>query len=225
MTASQDAPGSARAYSRSGIRSGLAALALTFAVGSAQAQIPAADPSRPIPQPPLEETAAARQEGNTRTTERTRQSRSADNRRETAEAAAISGDPSQPIRQAPLKPAAGNDRAETAENNVQLAALPGVRAKMPSCVPSALVATIRKIEQDFGPVEVISTFRKGAVVAGSGRPSKHAACRAVDFRPARGTYRQVANWLKANHDGGVGTYSGHHNHIHIDNGGRYRWHN
>lgn len=97
-------------------------------------------------------------------------------------------------------------------------------ANLPSCVPAALRQTLATIESQFGPVKVISTFRKGARIAGSGKPSYHASCRAVDFHPPTGKYAAVASWLKANHKGGVGTYSCGARHIHIDNGPSARWH-
>lgn len=101
-------------------------------------------------------------------------------------------------------------------------ARPGVTTE---CLPTDLKTVIGQIERKWGGVTLISTHRPGARVRGSGRLSRHANCNAIDFRPARGTYRAVASWLKANHNGGVGTYSGRLNHIHIDNGPRYRWHN
>ena len=58
----------------------------------------------------------------------------------------------------------------------------------------------------------------------NGRASFHASCRAVDFKPPRGKYTQVASWLKSNHGGGVGTYSCGMHHIHIDTGPRVRFH-
>ena len=93
-----------------------------------------------------------------------------------------------------------------------------------ACIPQDLKRTIAEVERRFGSVRVISTNRPGAKIAGSGRRSKHADCRAVDFTPPRGKYGQVASWLKANHNGGVGTYSCGMNHIHIDNGQNTRWH-
>ena len=71
---------------------------------------------------------------------------------------------------------------------------------------------------------MISAHRPGARIAGSGRMSYHASCRAVDFNPPRGKYQQVASWLKANHRGGVGTYSCGMHHIHIDSGPAVRFH-
>jgi hypothetical protein len=92
------------------------------------------------------------------------------------------------------------------------------------CVPTELRRTLDEIEDRFGPVQVVSTHRPGAKIAGSARRSKHADCRAVDFNPPRGKYGEVAAWLKANHPGGVGTYGCGMGHIHIDVGGKARWH-
>ena len=93
-----------------------------------------------------------------------------------------------------------------------------------SCLPGVLRKRLSQIRSRFGAVKVISTFRRGARIAGTGRRSFHASCRAVDFVPPRGKYRAVANWLKQNHFGGVGTYSCGMYHIHIDNGPRVRFH-
>ncbi len=93
-----------------------------------------------------------------------------------------------------------------------------------SCLPGSLKSKLAQIKSKFGAVRVISTYRRGARIAGSGRRSYHASCRAVDFYPPRGKYRAVARWLKANHSGGVGTYSCGMSHIHIDNGPRIRFH-
>ncbi len=88
------------------------------------------------------------------------------------------------------------------------------------CLPPQLQAALAGIQARFGPVTVISTHRAGARIRG-GRPSLHASCRAVDFKPAPGTYRQVAAYLRNSWTGGVGIYrSGH---IHIDLGDNYRW--
>lgn len=92
------------------------------------------------------------------------------------------------------------------------------------CLPGALKAKLSQIRQKFGPVSIVSTHRPGARIAGSGKRSYHASCRAVDFHPPKGKYRQVVAWLKANHSGGVGTYSCGMNHVHIDNGPRVRFH-
>ncbi|MEO1719588.1 MAG: D-Ala-D-Ala carboxypeptidase family metallohydrolase [Pseudomonadota bacterium] len=92
------------------------------------------------------------------------------------------------------------------------------------CLPSILKKRLSQIRKKFGKVRVISTYRPGARIRGTGRPSYHASCRAVDFHPPRGKYRAVVSWLKKVHRGGVGTYSCGMHHIHIDNGPRVRFH-
>ena len=92
------------------------------------------------------------------------------------------------------------------------------------CLPPSLKSVLSKIETLYGKVKVISTYRKGAVVALTGRPSRHAKCQAVDFHPAKGSYRAVLHWLKTHHEGGLGTYSGRMHHIHIDDGPKVRFH-
>lgn len=106
---------------------------------------------------------------------------------------------------------------------IATATLPAPHAEA-GCMPSQLRSLLNQIRSKFGPVQVISTHRPGARIAGSGRRSYHASCRAVDFHPPRGKYRQVVAWLKRNHRGGVGTYSCTLHHIHIDTGPRVRWH-
>lgn len=140
----------------------------------------------------------------------------------------------QPAENQPEQQTRQRSRGESRQQTRHAAALPGRRAgglaKAPACLPDRLKATLRSIEQKWGPVRIISTHRPGARVRKTGRPSLHASCRAVDFRPPKGTYRAVAAWLKKSHAGGVGTYSGKHNHIHIDVrpcklAKCYRWHN
>ncbi len=93
-----------------------------------------------------------------------------------------------------------------------------------SCLPASIKNKLAQIRKKFGPVRIVSTHRPGARIAGSGKRSYHASCRAVDFHPPKGKYGAVARWLKANHKGGVGTYSCGMHHIHIDNGPRVRFH-
>ncbi|MGD9829712.1 MAG: YcbK family protein [Hyphomicrobiaceae bacterium] len=111
---------------------------------------------------------------------------------------------------------------------VTMLAFVGLLAVAPApaeaCMPGALRERLAQIRAKFGPVKVISTHRPGARIAGTGKRSYHASCRAVDFVPARGTYGRVAAWLKSHHNGGVGTYSCGMHHIHIDTGPRYRFH-
>lgn len=96
-------------------------------------------------------------------------------------------------------------------------------ASAAGCIPGALKQRLAQISQKFGPVRVISSHRPGARIAGSGRPSYHASCRAVDFVPTR-NYGAVVAWVKANHGGGIGTYSCGMSHIHIDTGPYVRYH-
>jgi hypothetical protein len=109
-----------------------------------------------------------------------------------------------------------------------LLALPGsvtpAAAQGTSCLPSSLKNTLAQLNARFGTVRVISTHRSGARIAGSGKRSYHADCRAVDFHPPAGKHAAVVAWLAVNHAGGLGTYSGRHSHIHIDSGPRYRFH-
>lgn len=92
------------------------------------------------------------------------------------------------------------------------------------CLPGIIKSRLHQIRKKFGKVRVISSHRPGARIAGSGKRSYHASCRAVDFHPPRGKYRAVVNWLKKVHKGGVGTYSCGMHHIHLDNGPRVRFH-
>ncbi|MEQ1697562.1 MAG: D-Ala-D-Ala carboxypeptidase family metallohydrolase [Hyphomicrobiaceae bacterium] len=88
-----------------------------------------------------------------------------------------------------------------------------------SCLTSEARSVLNKIEAKFGRVEIVSTCRPGARIATSGRPSKHASGRAIDFR-VRGQKSQVIQWLRNNHGGGTMTYSDM-DHIHVDVGHRF----
>jgi len=90
-----------------------------------------------------------------------------------------------------------------------------------ACLPPIIKKRLGQIRDKFGPVTIISTYRPGARIAGTGRRSKHADCRAVDFKVRN--LEAAHSWLNKNHKGGLGIYSGSCPHIHIDNGGNYRW--
>jgi Peptidase M15 len=92
------------------------------------------------------------------------------------------------------------------------------------CLPGSIKNTLAAIEGRFGAVRVISTLRPGARIAGTSHMSLHATCRAVDFHPPAGKYNEVLAYLRANWKGGIGTYSGQSNHLHVDVGHPYRWH-
>ena len=86
-----------------------------------------------------------------------------------------------------------------------------------NCLKPEIRALLEKVEDVFGPVEVISTCRPGATIAGTGRPSRHASGNAVDFE-AGSKKAAILKWLVANnHTGGTMTYSDM-SHIHIDYG-------
>ena len=86
-----------------------------------------------------------------------------------------------------------------------------------TCLTSAARALLERIEEKFGPVQLISTCRPGATIAGSGRPSRHATGNAVDFN-AGSRKREIVEWLIDNHrDGGTMTYPDM-DHIHVDIG-------
>ena len=85
-----------------------------------------------------------------------------------------------------------------------------------NCLTAAARALLDRIEQRFGPVKVMSTCRPGAIIAGTGRPSRHASGNAVDFN-AGNRKAAIIEWLTANHRGGTMTYPGM-DHIHVDIG-------
>jgi hypothetical protein len=86
-----------------------------------------------------------------------------------------------------------------------------------ACLKAPVRELLERVEAEFGPMEIISTCRPGARIAGSGRISKHATGEAVDFE-AGSRKRDVVQWLIANHKaGGTMTYSDM-SHIHIDVG-------
>jgi hypothetical protein len=93
-----------------------------------------------------------------------------------------------------------------------------------ACLPAALKDVLATIETRYGPVRVISTHRPGARIAGTSHMSLHATCRAVDFHPPSGKYREVLAYLRASWKGGIGTYSGQHHHLHVDVGHAKHWH-
>lgn len=89
-----------------------------------------------------------------------------------------------------------------------------------SCLTGSAQALLGRIESRFGRVQIISTCRPGARIAGTGKISKHASGQAIDFR-VPGKKSQVVSWLRANHhSGGTMTYSDM-DHIHVDIGSRF----
>jgi hypothetical protein len=86
-----------------------------------------------------------------------------------------------------------------------------------SCLTPPTRALLTRLEERFGSVQVVSTCRLGATIAGTGRPSRHSSGNAVDF-DAGSRKADIVQWLVANHhDGGTMTYPDM-DHIHIDIG-------
>jgi Bacterial SH3 domain/Peptidase M15 len=86
-----------------------------------------------------------------------------------------------------------------------------------TCLTPPARVLLERIEEKFGPVQLVSTCRPGATIFGTGRPSKHANGNAIDF-DAGSRKEQIVEWLIANHhDGGTMTYPDM-DHIHVDIG-------
>jgi uncharacterized protein YcbK (DUF882 family) len=93
----------------------------------------------------------------------------------------------------------------------------GEQARMRACLKPAARALLDRIENEFGPVKIVSTCRPGARIASTGRVSKHASGEAIDF-DAGARKAEVVRWLIANHSsGGTMTYADM-SHVHVDIG-------
>lgn len=89
-----------------------------------------------------------------------------------------------------------------------------------SCLSSAARSLLGRIEQKFGAMQLVSTCRPGARIAGTGHMSRHASGNAVDFN-AGSRKGAVIQWLLANHhSGGTMTYP-NMDHVHVDIGPRF----
>jgi len=89
-----------------------------------------------------------------------------------------------------------------------------------SCLQPQARALLNRIESRFGSVSIVSTCRSGAVIATTGKPSKHRYGLAIDF-DAGSRKGQIVQWLIANHhSGGTMTYRDM-SHIHVDVGARF----
>jgi uncharacterized protein YcbK (DUF882 family) len=97
---------------------------------------------------------------------------------------------------------------------------PGGDTASRSCLTPDTRALLNRVEATFGSVQVISTCRPGAVVAGTGHASQHRYGRAVDFDAPPGRKAAIVQWLAANNAGGTMTYA-HMGHIHMDTGPRH----
>lgn len=87
-----------------------------------------------------------------------------------------------------------------------------------SCLKASARALLGRIEAQFGRVQIVSTCRPGARIAGTNKISKHSSGEAIDFNAPRGKKAAIVRWLIANHkSGGTMTYA-NMNHIHVDVG-------
>ena len=135
---------------------------------------------------------------------RRRAARPAPHRQAVARSAPSSGDSARAPRRAPL-----------ASRGFVSFARGGVAR---TCLTSSARDLLARIEAQFGAVGIISTCRPGAVIAGSGRTSRHASGNAIDFNAPSGRKTEVVRWLIANHrSGGTMTYAAM-SHIHVDIG-------
>jgi uncharacterized protein YcbK (DUF882 family) len=90
-----------------------------------------------------------------------------------------------------------------------------------SCLTMDTRSLLDRVEAGFGRVQIVSTCRPGAVVAGTGHPSQHRYGRAVDFNAPPGKKAAIVEWLIANNpSGGTMTYA-NMGHIHLDTGPRH----
>ena len=101
-----------------------------------------------------------------------------------------------------------------------LAIAPAQAGQSTKCLPPQIKRVLSDLKR-FGRVEIISTYRKGAIIAGTHKRSKHASCRAVDFH-LHGNRKAAMRWLLAQPIEII-TYGGAMHHIHIATGS-YRGH-
>lgn len=88
------------------------------------------------------------------------------------------------------------------------------------CLTSEARNLLARIRGQFNNVQIVSTCRPGAKIAGTNYPSKHASGQAIDFR-VPGRKAEVVRWLIANYkNGGIMTYNDM-DHIHVDVGARF----
>jgi len=84
-----------------------------------------------------------------------------------------------------------------------------------SCLTAAAKSLLARLESNIGHVQLVSTCRRGATIAGTHHPSMHRYGMAFDFRTSNKA--AAVRWLAANNKGGTMTYS-YSDHIHADVG-------
>lgn len=111
----------------------------------------------------------------------------------------------------------GDRFRERAMTSRKVSALSGTST---TCLTFEARNLLARIRAQFGNVEIVSTCRAGATIAGTNYPSKHASGQAIDFR-VPGRKAEAVRWLIAHdHVGGIMTYSDM-DHIHVDVGPRF----
>lgn len=86
-----------------------------------------------------------------------------------------------------------------------------------ACLSNEARGLLKAIEVRFGPVELVSTCRSGATIAGTGGRPRQANRGAIDFK-AGDRRAAIVAWLAANHRNGGTTTYGDKDHIHADIG-------
>ncbi len=121
---------------------------------------------------------------------------------------------------APEEPSAPAPRYRSSSVRADAASGPGFRDASDTaraCLTAPAHALLARIEQQFGPVQVVSTCRVGTSIPVTRHSSRHATGNAVDFL-AGSRKTAIVEWLIANHrDGGTMTYTGT-DRVHVDIG-------
>ena len=88
------------------------------------------------------------------------------------------------------------------------------------CLNTAALRLLDRIETEFGAVQIISTCRPGASIAGTSKPSLHGSGNAIDFH-AGDRKASIVKWLIEHHRGGGTMTYADMDHIHVDIGRRF----
>jgi SH3-like domain-containing protein len=104
-----------------------------------------------------------------------------------------------------------------AKDNLQVHDNPEAPRK---CLTPAARDLLGQIEARFGSMQLVSTCRPGATVAGTRRLSKHSSGNAIDFN-AGARKQAVVEWLIANHHGGGTMTYRDMDHVHVDIGSHF----
>lgn len=125
------------------------------------------------------------------------------------------------IEQTASRPLAGKSNPDQKSDNLLKGYAAHLRATVSTgCLPGSIKAALARVQAQCGGVTIISAHRGGARIAGSGKPSYHASCRAADFtmRNYACGIRALAGW-----GGGLSTDPHRVAHLHMDTGPRIRF--